>query len=315
MYTLVVMNRIMAKVKISAILVPVYIISILLIIGCASTPSTEDVGRTVFIPIKSSPIGARVLVDGEQQGYTPMTLVFAYIKDSYGTHNNYRGKRIVKIEKKGYEPYILSFPTKGKEYETVPSLILIKKHDVNKDQEKIRDLKESRKKAKEALEIERLRKEIAKLKEKKDTQAIIPELIEVSSAATRTEKGLEPGRDIVSDNEYKNDDNLNNSNKKIMATDLYASQGIYTIQTGSFLLIERARKQFTSVEKILNEKELDHLRIEKVGKYYSVRLGKFLDYASADGFLQVLAPQITNNIILKANIKDERIIRIYEVGE
>jgi hypothetical protein len=206
----------------------------------------------------------------------------------------------------------------------MPSLILIKKHDdvikaedlLSKDQGNIREMKELRKKTKEALEeIERLRKEIALLKEKKETQEIIHEPIEVLSAADRIEKRLEPGKDIVPDKEYKNDDNANNSNKKTMADDQHASQGIYTIQTGSFLEIERAQKQFDSVVQVLNEKELDYLRIEKVGKYYSVRLGKFLDYASAEGFLQALEPQFAETIVLKANIKDDRIIRIYEVGE
>jgi hypothetical protein len=311
----------MSKMNISAILIPVYIISILLIVGCASTSRPEYVGKTMFIPLKSSPEGARVLLDGRQQGNTPMTLKFTYLIDSHGPYSDETEERIVKIEKEGYEPYVLSFPTKGKEYETMPSLILIKKLDdvikaedsLNKDQENIRELKESRKKAKEALdEIERLRKEIALLKEKKETQEIIHEPIEVLSATDRIEKELEPEKDIVPDKEHKNDDNANNSYKKTMADDQYASQGIYTIQTGSFLEIELAQKQFDSVVQVLNAKEVDYIRIEKVGNYYTVRLGKFLDYASVEGFLQDIKPQLSEAVILKAHIKNERLIRLYE---
>jgi len=242
----------MSKMNISAILIPLYIIIILLIVGCASTSRPEYVGRTVIIPLKSSPEGARVLLDGQQKGYTPMTLEFTYLIGSDGNHSDETGERIVTIEKEGYEPYVLSFSTKGKEYKTMPRLIFIKKLDdvikaedsVSKDQEIIQELKESRKKAKEALdEIERLRKEIALLKEKKDSQEIIHEPIEVLSAADRIEKGSEPKKDIVPDREYKNDDNANNSNKKTMADGLHASQEIYTIQTGSFLEIELAQKE------------------------------------------------------------------------
>ena len=50
---------------------------------------------------------------------------------------------------------------------------------------------------------------------------------------------------------------------------------IYTFQTGSFIHIEDAQKQFDHIAKLLNEDETDHLRIEKIGKFYSVRLGKF----------------------------------------
>jgi hypothetical protein len=65
----------------------------------------------------------------------------------------------------------------------------------------------------------------------------------------------------------------------------------YTIQTGSFIDVERARKQFDSVMQGLFEK--DYLRIEMIGKFYSVRLGKFRKYAGAEKLLQ-------NMLVLKS---------------
>ena len=60
------------------------------------------------------------------------------------------------------------------------------------------------------------------------------------------------------------------------------------------------------------KKNLHLLRIEKVGKYYSVRLGKFDNYETAKKYLQDVRLRLSEAIILKANIKDERIIRLYE---
>jgi hypothetical protein len=54
----------------------------------------------------------------------------------------------------------------------------------------------------------------------------------------------------------------------------YASQLIHTIQTGSFLHEEDAQKHYDSIMQGSNKKHLDNLRIEKVGKYYSVRIGR-----------------------------------------
>jgi len=107
-------------------------------------------------------------------------------------------------------------------------------------------------------------------------------------------------------------DEENKLNGKLKVDDQYASRLVYTIQTGSFLEIERAQKQFDSVVQVLNAKEIDYLRIEKVGNYYTVRLGKFLDYASVEGVLQDIKPQISEAVILKAHIKNERLIRLDE---
>ena len=90
------------------------------------------------------------------------------------------------------------------------------------------------------------------------------------------------------------------------------SHTIHTIQTGSFIEIERAQKQFDSIVQILNKSELDYLRIEKVDKYYSVRVGNFQDYAIAKKFLRTNKHHLSPAVILNAYIKDERIIRLHK---
>jgi hypothetical protein len=92
----------------------------------------------------------------------------------------------------------------------------------------------------------------------------------------------------------------------------FASRIIYTIQAGSLTKIVDAQKQFNSMLQSLNEKNLNLLRIEKVGEYYTVRLGKFENYIRAQKFLQKNQPQLLTAIILKAYIKNERIIKLYE---
>lgn len=92
----------------------------------------------------------------------------------------------------------------------------------------------------------------------------------------------------------------------------YASRLIYTIQTGSFLHAADARKQFNSMVQRLNETELDYLRIEKIGKFYSVRLGKFEKRYEAEKFLRTIQQQPATFLLMKAYDKKERIERLYK---
>jgi hypothetical protein len=100
-----------------------------------------------------------------------------------------------------------------------------------------------------------------------------------------------------------------------MPLNLYAEEPIFhTIQTGSFIKIEHARKQLASIAQGVNEEELGFLRIEKIGKYYTVRLGKFNDYATAEKFLRTNGPRLNTTsspVILETSFIDERIITRY----
>jgi tetratricopeptide (TPR) repeat protein len=73
-----------------------------------------------------------------------------------------------------------------------------------------------------------------------------------------------------------------------------------------------AQKQFKSIVQGLNEKNLDYLRIEKVGKFYTVRIGKFDDYDHAEKFLKTIKSQFSAALIRTAYIKDNRIIKLYK---
>ena len=99
--------------------------------------------------------------------------------------------------------------------------------------------------------------------------------------------------------------------KKIKIDSRYASQIIYTIQTGSHTKKADAEEEFNSILQALNKKEHDYLRIEKIGKFYTVRFGKFDNYDNTEKFLKAIKPQLSTAVILKAYIKNERIIKLY----
>lgn len=103
-----------------------------------------------------------------------------------------------------------------------------------------------------------------------------------------------------------------NENELFERLNKYTSRTVYTIQAGSFIEIERARTQFKSIKLELNKEDLAFLRIEKIGEYYAVRLGSFEDYTAAKKFLQTFKHRLAGAIILKAHIKEENIIRLYE---
>jgi hypothetical protein len=114
---------------------------------------------------------------------------------------------------------------------------------------------------------------------------------------------------VRSDN---NIDTENTLNEKLKADDQYASRLVYTIQIKSQQRIADAQRQFNYILRSINGKYLDLLRIEKVTKYYTVRLGIFENYETAEKFLLEIRPRLSEAIILKAHIKNERIIRLHE---
>jgi len=87
---------------------------------------------------------------------------------------------------------------------------------------------------------------------------------------------------------------------------------VCTIQIGSYLTKDDANKQFNSaVDNI--DGPLDSLRIEKIGKYYAVRLGSYSSCKDSDEVLSRIFPFCPEAITLSAHIKPERIIRRIEL--
>ncbi len=91
----------------------------------------------------------------------------------------------------------------------------------------------------------------------------------------------------------------------------YASQSIYTIQAGSFSGATEAEKQYDFIINKLNKQEIDYLRIEKIGKFYAVRLGKFKTRSDSEKLYQAVKTHISKAVIMKAYMKNERVIKLY----
>jgi len=91
----------------------------------------------------------------------------------------------------------------------------------------------------------------------------------------------------------------------------YASDLIYTIQTGSFLHADDARKQYESLVQQFDGKDIDHLRIEKIGQYHSVRMGEFDKRDEAEKYLSSKKERLTSYLVMKAYYKEERIEKLY----
>lgn len=92
-------------------------------------------------------------------------------------------------------------------------------------------------------------------------------------------------------------------------------QTIYTIQIASHRDIKIALKDFDVLTKKLDKKNLDYLRIEKIGKFYSLRLGKFKDRAGAEKLSKSIKSLISSHMIMDVYFIEKRILKMYKSPE
>jgi type IV pilus assembly protein PilQ len=97
----------------------------------------------------------------------------------------------------------------------------------------------------------------------------------------------------------------------ILPVNSHSDTSVYTLQIGTFLKSRHADTLFDHTASILNNNDLDYLRIEKIQKYYAVRLGKFDGRSEASIFREAISPDFDDIVLMKANIKGENIIRTY----
>jgi tetratricopeptide (TPR) repeat protein len=98
----------------------------------------------------------------------------------------------------------------------------------------------------------------------------------------------------------------------ILARGSYAVELVYSIQTGSFTDLSSAEKQFNLLKKGLKGKDADFLRVEKIGKFYSVRIGKFDDRSSAEALRKSALAVVSSAITMDVYFKEDRIVKIIE---
>jgi hypothetical protein len=86
---------------------------------------------------------------------------------------------------------------------------------------------------------------------------------------------------------------------------------VYTVQAGSFDDLQSAKKLYDYITNDLTTKDLAYLRIEKVGQYYAVRIGKFGERSHAEIFHEKIRLQLSTAIIMQAYIKEERMKKLH----
>jgi hypothetical protein len=86
---------------------------------------------------------------------------------------------------------------------------------------------------------------------------------------------------------------------------------VYTVQAGSFDDLQSARKLYDYITNDLTTETLAFLRIEQIGQYYAVRIGKFGERSHAEIFHDKIRSQISTAIIIEAYIKEERIKKLH----
>ncbi len=160
-------------------------------------------------------------------------------------------------------------------------------------------------------ENEKLNKEIIILKRNRNVKKNEKNQGEAESSRTESfpELKIKPDNDVTSKILLDKERSL--ATEPLMQGNDDKTQ-IFTIQTGSFPDIDLAREHIVLITVLLQEKDYDNLRIEKTGDFYIVRLGKFENYETAKKFHQDVKPRLSEAVILKAQLNNESIIRVYE---
>ncbi|NOZ69629.1 MAG: tetratricopeptide repeat protein [Deferribacteres bacterium] len=91
-----------------------------------------------------------------------------------------------------------------------------------------------------------------------------------------------------------------------------ASETIFTIQAGSFRSRPDAFRQFDLLQRKLSAEGREYLRVEKIGKFHAVRLGKFEDRLEAEEFLSANKSVLRGAIVMNAYFIPARIERLYK---
>ncbi len=94
----------------------------------------------------------------------------------------------------------------------------------------------------------------------------------------------------------------------------YSTEGresIYTIQIVSHFKLKAAQKEYADILEKFDKHELRYLRIEKIGEYYALRLGKYDKELEAKEVYRSFKSRLPSSFIIKAYFIQERIEQMY----
>jgi hypothetical protein len=99
----------------------------------------------------------------------------------------------------------------------------------------------------------------------------------------------------------------NSAESKVIPRKDFTLSLVYTVQAGRFDTMPRARKLYDSIINDINSEDLAYLRIEKAGRHYVVRIGKFEERRYAEIFHERIRSQLSTAMIIQDYIKEYRI--------
>ena len=89
----------------------------------------------------------------------------------------------------------------------------------------------------------------------------------------------------------------------------------YTLQAGSFLKQDDAIRLYKKLSQKLPSEMLDSLRIEKIGSFFTVRVGKKLNRQEIAPLLQEAKKVVEDPAIIHAYVRDSRIVRFFPLTQ
>ena len=91
-----------------------------------------------------------------------------------------------------------------------------------------------------------------------------------------------------------------------------AQQEYFTIMVGSYRAVENAEKDFKVLEESIVPSLIAYLRIEMIGGFYILRVGKFKQKGEAEDLLPVVRRKFKEARVLSAFFRPERIVKTVE---
>lgn len=89
------------------------------------------------------------------------------------------------------------------------------------------------------------------------------------------------------------------------------SEMFYTVQIGNFLKLNDAKRDFDALKGALSPSDRKFLRVERIGRYYSVRVGLFKTFTEARNFLKK-NETLLSGVIMQSYLKRKDIVLIVE---
>jgi tetratricopeptide (TPR) repeat protein len=86
---------------------------------------------------------------------------------------------------------------------------------------------------------------------------------------------------------------------------------VFSIQFSSYTNLDIAEKGFNSLTKKLNKENLEQLRLDKIGKYYALRMGVFENIEDVKKLSKSIKSQVSSFIIVKTRFVEDRVVKKY----